>query len=120
MEEWFGFGKPTSRRALPWLLATLVLGGLFLAGQMIAWHQLSALGAPFQAGSASSHSFYIITYAHALHLAAGVAALIAAIVGLFAFRTIENRQIMVDSVSWYWHSMGVLWLALFLLLTLCQ
>src|ERR1022692_1499763 len=26
MEEWFGLGKPTSRRALPWLLATLALG----------------------------------------------------------------------------------------------
>jgi cytochrome c oxidase subunit 3 len=120
MEEWFGLGKPTSRRALPWLLATLVLGGIFLTGQMLAWHQLSALGTPFRSGSASSHSFYIITYAHALHLAVGVAALIAAIAGLFAFRTIENRQIMVDCVSWYWHSMGALWLALFLLLTRCQ
>jgi cytochrome c oxidase subunit III len=120
MEEWFGLGKPTSRRALPWLLATLLLGGLFLTGQMVAWHQLSALGAPFRSGSTSSHSFYIITYAHALHLTAGVAALIAAIAGLYAFRSIENRQIMVDCVAWYWHSMGLLWLALFLLLTLCQ
>ncbi len=40
MEEWFGLGKPTSRRALPWLLATLLLGSLFLAGQVLAWHQL--------------------------------------------------------------------------------
>jgi cytochrome c oxidase subunit 3 len=120
MEEWFGLGKPTSRRALPWLLATLLLGGLFLAGQMVAWHQLATLGTPFRSGSASSHSFYIITYAHALHLCAGFAALIAAILGLFTFRSIENRQIMVDCVAWYWHSMGALWLALFLLLTFCQ
>jgi cytochrome c oxidase subunit III len=120
MEEWFGLGKPISRRALPWLLATLFLGGLFLTGQTVAWHQLSALGAPFHSGSASSHSFYIITYAHALHLCVGVAALIAAITGLFTFRSIENRQIMVDCVAWYWHSMGLLWLALFLLLSLCQ
>jgi cytochrome c oxidase subunit III len=120
MEEWFGLGKPTSRRALPWLLATLLLGGLFLTGQMLAWHQLSALGAPFRSGSTSSHSFYIITYAHAAHLTAGIAALIAAIVGLYKFRSIENRQILVDCAAWYWHSMGVLWLALFLLLTLCQ
>jgi cytochrome c oxidase subunit 3 len=120
LEEWFGLGKPTSRRALPWLVATLVLGGLFLGGQILAWHQLAALGAPFRSGSTSSHSFYIITYAHAAHLTAGVAALIAAAIGLFAFRSMENRQIMVDCVAWYWHSMGLLWLALFLLLTLCQ
>jgi cytochrome c oxidase subunit III len=120
MEEWFGLGKPTSRRALPWLLATLVLGTLFLAGQTLAWHQLAALGAPFQSGSTSSHSFYIITYAHAAHLTAGVIALIAALIGLFTFRSVENRQIMVDSVAWYWHSMGALWLGLFALLAYCQ
>ncbi len=120
MEEWFGLGKPTSRRALPWLLTTLFLGSLFLAGQMTAWHQLAALGAPFRSGSASSHSFYIITYAHAIHLSAGILGLIAAVAGLFAFKSIENRQIMVDSVAWYWHSMGALWLCLFLLLVFCQ
>ena len=35
MEEWFGLGKPTSRRALPWLIATVVLGVLFLTGQVV-------------------------------------------------------------------------------------
>ena len=120
MEEWFGLGKPTSRRALPWLLLTLALGSLFLAGQVTAWHQLAILGAPFHSDSSSSHSFYIITCAHALHLAAGVAGLVAAIVGLFRFRTMENRQIIVDCVAWYWHSMGLLWVFLFTLLVFFQ
>ncbi len=120
MEEWFGLGKPTSRRALPWLLATLVLGGLFLTGQMLAWHQLALQGASFKSSSSSGHSFYIITYAHAFHLFVGVAGLIAALIGLYAFKKIENRQIMVDCVAWYWHSMGVLWLGLFTLLAFCQ
>ena len=119
MEEWFGLGKPTSRRALPWLLATLALGGLFLAGQLTAWHQLEVQGIYFHS-NISSHSFYIITYAHAIHLAAGVAGLIAALIGLYAFRSVENRQILVDCVAWYWHSMGALWLCLFLLLAFCQ
>jgi cytochrome c oxidase subunit 3 len=120
MEEWFGLGKPTSRRAFPWLITTLLLGSLFLAGQMLAWHQLSALGTPFRSSSSSAHSFYIITYAHAFHLFAGVAALISAVIGLFVFRSVENRQIMVDTVAWYWHSMGALWLCLFVLLVYCQ
>jgi cytochrome c oxidase subunit III len=120
MEEWFGLGKPTSRRALPWLVATLVLGSFFLAGQMLAWHQLALMGSPFRSGGSSSHSFYIITYAHAIHLTAGVVAIIAAITGLFTFRSVENRQIMVDSVAWYWHSMGALWLVLFALLVFYQ
>ena len=119
MEEWFGLGKPTSRRALPWLIATLFLGLLFLTGQMIAWHQLSVEGIVFHS-NISSHSFYIITYAHAFHLAAGVAGLIAALIGLYSFKRVENRQIMVDCAAWYWHSMGALWLCLFVLLAFCQ
>ena len=120
MEEWFGLGKPTSRRALPWLLATLALGSLFLAGQMLAWHQLALQGTSFHSSSSSGHSFYIITYAHAFHLFVGVGGLIAALIGLYAFKRVENRQIMVDCVAWYWHSMGALWLALFTLLAFCQ
>jgi len=120
MEEWFGLGKPTSRRALPWLLATVVLGSLFLAGQMIAWHQLRAQGVFFASSNPSNRSFYIITYAHAFHVTAGVGGLIAAVIGLFAFRNVENRQIMVDCAAWYWHSMGALWVGLFTLLAFCQ
>ena len=120
MEEWFGLGRPTSMRTLPWLLATLLFGALFLAGQIIAWHQLTQQGISFRSYSASGHSFYIMTYAHAAHLMFGVIALVVAVVGLFRFRKIETRQILVDCVGWYWHSMGILWGCLFLLLTCCQ
>jgi len=120
MEEWFGLGKPTSRRALPWLLATLLLGGLFLTGQVLAWRQLTQQGVSFKAAGSSGHLFYIITYAHAAHLLLGVAGLILALIGLYAFKKVENRQIMVDCAAWYWHSMGLLWLGLFALLNLCQ
>src|SRR6266702_2183513 len=119
MEEWFGLGKPTSRRALPWLLATFALGSLFLTGQILAWRQLATQGIFFHS-NISSHSFYIITYAHAFHLFAGVVALIVALAGLYAFKSVENRQIMVDCTAWYWHSMGILWLILFTLLAYFQ
>lgn len=120
MEEWFGLGRPTSRRALPWLAATLALGLVFVAGQMTAWRQMAAMGAPFRSGSTSSHSFYIITWAHAAHLTLGVVGLGAAVVGLLRFKSVENRQILVDMAAWYWHSMGALWLCLFALLVWCQ
>jgi cytochrome c oxidase subunit 3 len=119
MEEWFGLGKPTSRRALPWLVATLVLGTLFLAGQITAWHQLATQHIRFKSNP-SAYSFYLITYAHAFHLLVGVGGLIAALLGLSRFKKVEDRQILVDCVAWYWHSMGVLWLGLFLLLRFAQ
>ena len=119
MDEWLGLGKPTSRRAMPWVLVTFVLGCLFLAGQMVAWHQLAAGRIAYNT-SPSSHSFFLITWIHGLHLLAGVCALLGALAGLYASKQMENRQIMVDLSAWYWHSMGVLWLILFALLVWFQ
>jgi cytochrome c oxidase subunit 3 len=93
MEEWFGLGKPTSRRALPWLIATLILGSLFLAGQIVAWHQLALQRISFNSSGSGAHAFYIITYAHAIHLTAGIAALIAAVIGLFALLAYHGRSL---------------------------
>ncbi|MEO6829029.1 MAG: cytochrome c oxidase subunit 3, partial [Acidobacteriaceae bacterium] len=119
MEEWLGLGRPSSKRALPWLIATVVLGFLFIAGQVIAWQQLYAEGVYF-GSNPSSHFFYLITGAHALHLAFGVAAIIGALAALWSSKRIEIRQIIVDAAAWYWHVMGILWLCLFGLLLLSQ
>ena len=44
LEEWLGLGRPALRRTMPWVAATLVLGILFLAGQVIAWTQSDGAG----------------------------------------------------------------------------
>ena len=119
MDEWLGLGKPISRRAMPWVATTVILGTLFLIGQVVAWHQLGTEHVFFNSNP-SSHSFFLITGIHGLHLVVGVAALITALIGLVVSRQLENRQILVDLAAWYWHSMGVLWLLLFGLLTLFQ
>ena len=115
MDEWFGYGRPTSKRAGIWLGATLLLGALFLAGQWVAWAQLLTHHA-FYRLNPSSHFFYIITITHAVHLFLGIAALIAALVVLQRSRAMATRQVLVDGTVWYWHAMGALWIFLFLLL----
>jgi len=119
MDEWLGLGKPGSRRAMPWLAATIVLGTLFLTGQIVAWNQLGVERISFDT-SPSSHSFFLMTGVHGLHLLVGVLALVGALAGLFLSRQLESRQIYVDLAAWYWHSMGALWLGLFLLLVQFQ
>lgn len=119
MEEWLGLGRPSSRRTFPWLMGTVVLGTLFIAGQCIAWRQLYAEGVFFGANPAS-HFFYVVTGAHALHLAFGVAGVTAALVALWWSQRIETRQIVVDTAAWYWHVMGALWICLFALLLAAQ
>jgi cytochrome c oxidase subunit 3 len=119
MEEWLGLGRPTTRRAAPWLVATVVLGALFLAGQWMAWKQLVGQGV-FFASNPSSHFFYLITGTHGLHLLLGLGALAGTMIGLVLLRRIELRQVVVDCTAWYWHTMGVFWVFLFGLLVFCQ
>ncbi len=119
MDEWLGIGKPITRRALPWLSATIALGFVFLAGQWIAWRKLAAQHIFFGTNQ-SSHFFYLITGIHAFHLFFGIAALIAAFIGFYVSRQLESRQILVDGVAWYWHAMGILWVFLFAMLAFFQ
>jgi cytochrome c oxidase subunit 3 len=119
MDEWLGLGKPITRRALPWLAATIVLGLLFLAGQAEAWRQLGVQHV-FFASNPSSHFFYLITYTHAFHLFLGIGALGSSLITLYVSRQLETRQILVDCTAWYWHTMGVFWIFLFALLAFFQ
>jgi cytochrome c oxidase subunit 3 len=120
MEEWLGLGRPAVKRAAPWLVATLALGLLFLAGQWVAWEQLVREGFRFMSPDPSSHFFYLITGIHGLHLLLGIFGLTAALVALFKLKKIEYRQVAVDCAAWYWHTMGVFWIFLFVLLVFFQ
>jgi cytochrome c oxidase subunit 3 len=119
MDEWFGIGRPISRRATLWLSLTLLLGAIFLAGQWVAWSQLASQHV-FLGSNPSSKFFYLITWTHAVHLALGIVGLIAALMILQRSRSLATRQVVVDSTVWYWHTMGALWIFLFLLLEYAQ
>jgi len=119
MEEWLGLGKPSSTRAMPWLVATLFFGLAFVSGQLVAWQQLSRAHHSFSSNP-SSKFFYLITGIHGAHLVFGILALAAALIGLYAIKKLQARQIAVDCTAWYWHSMGVFWAFLFGLLVFAQ
>lgn len=116
LEEWLGLGKPALRRAMPWLVSTLALGMMFVAGQLIAWQQLTAQGFTFRHATPASYFFYLITGAHAAHLVGGILALLVCVVGLRFYKRVEDRQIVVDSTAWFWHAMGLAWIFLFTVL----
>jgi cytochrome c oxidase subunit 3 len=121
LEEWLGLGKPALRRTLPWVALTFTLGALFLAGQMIAWRQLTTQGFPFDhTATPASYFFYLITGMHALHLIAGLLALLFCLVGLARLGRVESRQVAVDSVAWFWHAMNLAWIVLFAVLIFGQ
>ena len=109
-------GNTGERRfRVPWLSITALLGVAFLVGQWLAWQDFRAHG--FRASTAGpSPFFYLLTGAHAVHLAVGILILLyATFMSLFR-QAIEQKRIVVEVTRWYWHFMAVLWIYLFALL----
>ncbi len=104
-----------------WLCITAVLGIGFLISQLFAWRQLSAQGLYLSTNPHSSF-FYLLTGAHAVHLAGGLLGV--SLLWLRSRRVVKEaaqvhkRQASADAVSIYWHFMDALWIYLFLLLFL--
>ena len=104
-----------------YLLLTALLGVAFLGSQLFAWRQLAQQGIYLSSHPHSSF-FYLLTGAHAVHLAGGLLEL--AFLWLRSRRQLEEpalvakRQATADAVSIYWHFMDALWIYLFLLLFL--
>jgi len=97
-----------------WLLATLSLGIVFVAGQFEAWRQLAAQGL-YLATNPNSSFYYVLTAMHGLHLFAGFVALVF-IMGRLAASHAAFRKSTFESTVIYWHFMGVLWLYLLFVL----
>jgi cytochrome c oxidase subunit 3 len=95
-----------------WRGITAILGLFFVAGIVIAWRQLLAVGVGI-ATNPSSSFFYVFTAAHAFHVLGGVAALAAV-----AFRPLRrlSRATAAEVVSIYWHTINGLWVLLVLFL----
>ena len=106
-------------KSFPWLGVTVLLGFGFLVGQWMAWGELKARGF-FVDTNPNSSFVYLLTAAHAVHLAGGIVALIWASVTSLLHRPIEGRRIVVDVTAWYWHFMAVLWIYVFGLLGLAR
>ena len=99
---------------LAWLLFTISLGLLFLAGQLVAWGNLVDQGFTL-ASNPSSSFFYLLTAMHGLHLLGGLAGLLYVVYRVRGSTT-ERAVTAFKAASLYWHFMMVLWLYLFAML----
>jgi len=95
-----------------WMVATLTLGWLFVAGQYAGWLQLTAAGV-YLASNPNSSFFYVFTGVHAAHVLGGLLGLGYVLSKLQ--RSILKRSTFAAAAQ-YWHFMGLLWLYLLLLL----
>jgi cytochrome c oxidase subunit 3 len=106
-----------SRRFVIWLYTTLGLGVGFIAGQITVWHDLAERGI-YMASDPSSSFFYLLTGAHALHLAGGIIALVVLVIEARKIASGVKSRALLDATAIYWHFMYGLWTYILLLLVL--
>ncbi len=102
-----------------WLLATTVLGAMFVSSQILVWFELVKRGYYVQSNPYAGF-FYIITALHAVHVIGGIIALGYIILRIWqrteSENELEKRREISSAVGWYWHFMGGLWMVLLLML----
>lgn len=102
-----------------WTVGTTVLGAIFVASQLLVWLILVNRGF-YMRGNPYAGFFYILTAIHAVHVIGGIVALGAVLLRSWYPARSESEQsyrtALSRSVGWYWHFMGALWIALFVLL----
>ncbi len=99
-----------------WLVVTLALGALFLVNQIREFFVLDF--SPSSSGFGSM--YYLMTGFHALHVFGGLALITVAIVITTGAGRLERRRPVVESVSYYWHFVDVVWVLLFATLFLLR
>lgn len=102
------------RRGVAALRVTVVLGLLFIAGQVWAWRQLAAQNL-FLATGPRSAFLYLFTALHALHVLGGLGGLFY-VQGRLAGAALAPTTFKAAAL--YWHFMAVLWVYLLTLLTI--
>ena len=95
-----------------WLVLTIALGALFFANQIREFFVLDFAPSSNSYGS----MYYVMTGFHALHVFAGLLLIVAAIAITTGAGTLERRTPAVESVSYFWHFVDVVWILLFLTL----
>lgn len=111
------------------LLLTVLLGAAFCGLQWAGWKQLQGMGIFLSGGNISGSIFYVITGGHALHVIGGLFFLLIAsartfwlfdrkhLTNTYLNEAYDKLNIRTDLLTVYWHFMGVLWLYLFIFLS---
>jgi cytochrome c oxidase subunit I len=100
------------RGFLIWLLVTIVLGAIFLVGQIGEYVRMYAHGITI-GGNLFTSAFFTLTGFHGLHVMIGLVAL-AVVAGLaYAGDFRHGRRGAVEATAIYWHFVDGVWVVVF-------
>ncbi|WP_293783764.1 heme-copper oxidase subunit III [uncultured Aeromicrobium sp.] len=96
-----------------WFILSYVMGAVFIGGQAFEYAELVHHGLTLQS-SAYGSLFYLATGFHGIHVIGGLIAFLLVIGRSYVARKFTHEQaISAVVVSYYWHFVDVVWVALF-------
>ncbi len=95
-----------------WFAITLLMGTVFVTGQMFEYTQLVHEGLKINSDPYGS-VFYLTTGFHALHVTGGLIAFIVVLARSRFGRFTPEKATSAIVTSYYWHFVDVVWIALF-------
>ncbi|QCR19140.1 aa3-type cytochrome oxidase subunit III [Agrococcus sp. SGAir0287] len=99
-----------------WFFLTYVMGAMFIIGQVFEYAVLVHEGVTL-ATSAYGSAFYITTGFHGLHVTGGLIAFLFVIGRAYAVKHFGHKEATsAIVVSYYWHFVDVVWIALYLII----
>ena len=99
-----------------WFIITFLMGSFFIAGQVTEYVALVHEGLTLSANAYGS-AFYLTTGFHGLHVTGGLIAFLFVLATTYATKRFTHDQATRSIVvSYYWHFVDVVWIALFFMI----
>jgi len=103
-----------------WFVLTYLMGAVFVAGQVLEYAELWRENVSISASPYGS-VFYLTTGFHGLHVTGGLIAFLLVIGRTFIARRFTHEQaVSAIVVSYYWHFVDIVWIALFATIYMIQ
>ena len=99
--------------SLSWLFATILLGGAFLGFTAFEWYELIVHHGLTITTNLFGTTYYSLVGFHAAHVAVGLVLMVLILVLGGLGHVKQEHAERVDLLSWYWHFVDVVWIAVF-------
>ena len=103
-----------------WFVITFLMGAFFIGGQVFEYAELVHKGLTLSS-SAYGSAFFLTTGFHGLHVTGGLIAFLFVLATTYVTKRFTHDQATrAIVVSYYWHFVDVVWIALFFMIYVLQ
>ena len=102
-----------------WLIATALLGTVFIGGQYFEFTVFHHAGLSLTSNLFGT-TFYVLTGFHGAHVTVGIIILLSFVVMSFRGRVAPEQHLNIELAGLYWHFVDVVWVVIFTVIYLVE